>query len=100
MTDSTVSSENHATADIIGWITENGVFNIIWDSKKTHIQLVQRSGDIFRCFLKADLLSNELLAQFWNLTKSDYKLEVFRVIGECDYFLEQPHIEFIFYQIT
>lgn len=61
---------------------------------------MQRSGDIFRCFLKADLLSEQLLEQFWNLTKSDYKQEVFKILKECDYFLEQPHIEFLFRQVT
>ena len=61
---------------------------------------MQRSGDIVRCFLKASLLNEQLLAQFWNLTKSDYKLEVFKILNEVDYFLEQPHIEFIFEQIT
>ena len=50
---------------------------------------MQRSGDIFRCFLKEDLLTEELLTMFWNLTKSDYKLEVFKILNDCEYYLEQ-----------
>jgi len=96
VTESTVGNEVQAMASIAAWITDNGVFNIIWDARKTHIQLVQRSGDIFRCFLKADLLSEQLLEQFWNLSKSDYKQEVFKILKECDYFLEQSQIEFLF----
>ena len=29
------------------------------------------------------------MAQFWNL-KSDYKVEVFKILNEVDYTLEQP----------
>lgn len=50
--------------------------------------------------LKEDLLSEDLLKQFWNLTKSDYKLEIFKILNDCEYMLEQPQIEFIFDQIT
>lgn len=88
------------TQDLINWIQENQVFTAIWDPKKTHLQLVQRSGDIFRMLLKEDLLSEDLLKQFWNLTKSDYKLEIFKILNDCEYSLEQPQIEFIFDQIT
>lgn len=64
------------------------MFSLIWDSRKTHVQLVQRSADIFRCFLKQDLMSEELLAQFWNLSKSNYKQEVFKILHDCDFYLE------------
>ena len=37
---------------------------------------------------------------FWNLTKSDYKVEVLKIINDCEYYLEQAQIEFIFNQIT
>ena len=100
VTEATIGNDAQATSAIINWITTNGVFQIIWEPKKTHIQLVQRSGDIVRCFLKADLLSEELLAQFWHLTKSDYKLEVFKILNEVDFYLEQVHMEYIFQQIT
>ena len=50
--------------------------------------------------LKESLLSTALLEQFWNLTKSDYKLEIFKILNDCEYSLEQPQIEYIFSQIT
>jgi hypothetical protein len=50
--------------------------------------------------LKENLLSEALLEQFWNLTKSDYKLEIFKILNDCEYHLEQPQIEYIFNQIT
>ena len=34
--------------NLIEWMSEHGVFDILWDTKKTHLQLVQRSGDIFK----------------------------------------------------
>jgi len=33
------------------------------------------------------LLSPELLQQFWSLTKSDYKSEVFKIINETAFYL-------------
>lgn len=57
---------------------------------------MQRSADIFRCFLKQDLMSEELLAQFWNLSKSNYKQEVYKILHDCDFYLEQPQIEYLF----
>jgi len=38
--------------------------------------------------LKESLLSTALLEQFWNLTKSDYKLEIFKILNDCEYSLE------------
>lgn len=37
VTDSTTGNEAQAMSNIASWITENGVFNIIWDARKTHI---------------------------------------------------------------
>lgn len=45
-------------------------------------------------------MTQELMEQFWNLTKSDYKVEVFKILNEVDYTLEQPQIVFIFNRIT
>ena len=39
------------------------------------------------------------MEQFWSLTKSDYKLEIFKIINEYEYYLGQPQIEYIFDQI-
>ena len=81
---------------LINWCKEHGVFDILWDSRSTHQQLVQRSNEIFKILPKEDLLSPELLQQFWNLTKSDYKSEVFKIINETALYLKQEHIEFLF----
>lgn len=81
---------------LINWCKEHGVFDILWDPRTTHQQLVQRSNEIFKILPKEDLLSPELLQQFWNLTKSDYKSEVFKIINETALYLKQEHIEFLF----
>ena len=73
---------------LIAFMNENGVFSIIWDSKKTHVQLVQRSGEIFKVLPKEGLLSMDLLAQFWSLSRSDYKSEVFKIINDSAFHLE------------
>ena len=36
---------------------------------------------------------------FWNLTKSDYKFEVYKIINDVSYYLLQEHIDFFFEQI-
>ena len=74
--------------ELINWMSEHGVFDIIWDTKKTHLQLVQRSNEIFKILPRENLLTMELLRQFWSLTKSDYKSEVFKIINEAAYHLD------------
>ena len=86
--------------DLISWMSEFGVFDILWDPKRTHLQLVQRSNEIFKILPKENLLSMELLQQFWSLSKSDYKSEVFKIINEANYYLDQNHIEYLFNEIT
>lgn len=61
---------------------------------------MQRSNEIFKILPKEDLLSMTLLKQFWTLSKSDYKSEVFKIINEAAYHLNQEHIEYLFDQIT
>lgn len=39
------------------------------------------------------------MEMFWNLAKSDYKFEVYKIINECSFHLKQPHIDFFFEQI-
>ena len=33
-------------------------------------------------------MTEELMAQFWNLAKSDYKVEVFKILNEVHYSLD------------
>lgn len=76
------------------------MFNTIWDAKKTHLQLVQRSNDIFKLLLKEGMMTLETLETFWSLTKDEYKSEIFKILGESHFYLKQNHIEFLFEQIT
>ena len=85
---------------LINWMSGHGVFDILWDTKKTHLQLVQRSNEIFKILPKENLLTMELLEQFWSLSKSDYKSEVFKIIGEAAFHLDQNHIDYLFDEIT
>ena len=39
-------------------------------------------------FTASIAFSTALLEQFWNLTKSDYKLEIFKILNDCEYSLE------------
>ena len=41
-----------------------------------------------------------LLEQFWSLSKTDYKSEVFKIINDAAYLLGQEHIEYLFNEIT
>lgn len=82
--------------ELINWMSEHGVFDILWDTKKTHLQLVQRSNEIFKALPKEKLLTMDLLKQFWSLSKSDYKSEVFKIINEAAFHLQQEHIEYLF----
>ena len=42
---------------LVNWMTENEVFDIIWNPRNTHLQLVQRSDAIFTQLLKQKMLS-------------------------------------------
>lgn len=54
---------------------------------------------MLKLLLSEDQLSLELLDQFWNLSKSDYKFEVYKIVNEIAFYLKQDHINFIFEQI-
>ena len=73
---------------LVAFMNESGIFGIIWDPKKTHMQLVQRSNEVFRVLPKEGLLTMELLAQFWSLSKSDYKSEVYKIINDSAFHFE------------
>jgi len=67
-----MSSKTFSTDFLIDWMITNEVFTTLWDPRKTHAQLIQRSGEIFKLLLKEDRLDDALLKLFWSLTKSDY----------------------------
>lgn len=84
---------------LLDWMNKNGVFSMIWDPKKTHLQIVQRTNEVFKLLLRENMLSEELLNMFWSLSKSDYRSEIVKIINDTSIYLKQPHIEFIFSQI-
>lgn len=45
------NSKTFTAQFLIEWIQSNGVYTQIFDTKKTHIQLVQRSSDILKLLL-------------------------------------------------
>lgn len=42
---------------LIQWMDENGVFSQLFDPKKTHLQLVQRTSDVLKLLLSENMLS-------------------------------------------
>lgn len=82
-------------------MSKQDVFGTIWDTRKTHIQLVQRSNDIFKLMCREDLMTDDLLMLFWTLTNTpSYKPEVFKILNETAFHLKTNHIEFFFNKIT
>jgi hypothetical protein len=83
-----MSSKTFTTEFLIDWMTSNEVFKTIWDNRKTHQQLVQRSNEIFKLLLKEDRLDEPLLKLFWSLTKSDYQAEIYTIIRDTSFYLK------------
>jgi hypothetical protein len=95
------SSRTFNTQFLIDWMMDKQVFTTIWDANKTHIQLVQRSNEIFKLLIKEEKMTVELLDLFWNLTNTPaYKSEVFKIINETSFHLKTSHIEYFFNKIT
>jgi hypothetical protein len=42
---------------LINWMEANGVFSILFDSKKTHMQLVQRTSEIIKLLLQENKMT-------------------------------------------
>ena len=82
------STKNFTGAFLVEWLAKNEVFSIIFTPKTTHLQLVQRSSDILKLFLSEDMFTQDQMAQFWALTKSDYKFEVYKIISDISYNLK------------
>jgi hypothetical protein len=85
---------------LVEWMLTNGIFDILFDPKKTHLQLVQRCDEVLKLLLGENMLSNELLGKFWTLTRTDgFKSEVFKIINDCSFHFKQQHQDFIFEKI-
>ena len=56
----------------------------LWSVTKTHEELMKKSSDIFKKLAYYDLLSDELLYQFWDVGKSEwYKTIVFDILKKA-----------------
>ncbi len=68
---------------LLDWLEQNQVLqSVIFDPKKTHLQLVQRSNDIMRLMLQEDKMTLEVMNMFWALTKGEYKFEIYNILNE------------------
>jgi len=85
---------------LIEWMREHQVFQNMWDPRKTHLQIVQRTDAIFLLLLKEDKLDDELLSLFWSLRENDYQTEVFKIISDNCFWLKEQHVSFIFNELT
>ena len=73
---------------------------MIFDKKKTHAQLVQRSQDTLKLYLSPENhLKEEHLKMFWALSKSDYKVDVYKILNDVALFFSQNHTDVIFEEI-
>lgn len=43
-----------------------------------------------------DKLTEEDLKMFWALTATDYKNDIYKIIDNISFYLQQPHFEFFF----
>lgn len=94
------SHKNFKSSDLVQWIKENKVLDLVLDPKKTHIQLVQRISDILRLLAYEDQLGEEELKMVWTLACSSYKNEVYKALNEISVHLKVEHAYFFFEKIT
>ena len=61
----------------------NDVFNILWDPRRTHQELVKQSNQIFKELARQQLLKDDLMGAFWHLgSDNSYKDAVFKILKE------------------
>lgn len=82
---------------LIMWINGNGIYDVLFETKQTHRELVQRSADILKLLLNEGKLTLEILDHFWSLSRvGEYRVEVYKIINELSIWLNQEHIEHIY----
>lgn len=84
---------------MIDWIVKNKVIDAVFDPAKTHLQIVQRCDELIKLLSAEDELTDERLSQFWALTKTEMRLDIYKIVSDCAFGLKQPHLEFIFDKI-
>ena len=77
-----------------------GAFNFICGQQNTKIEIIRTSATIFKKLAEQQVLDDELMMKFWDLsTDKYYKPDVFRILSETKS-LEERHLEFLVVQIT
>ena len=85
-----MSLDRSSGTPLVEWMLKNDLFDILFDPKKTHLQLVQRCDEVLKLLLGEDMLTDDLLGKFWTLSRTDgFKSEVFKIINDCSYHLKQ-----------
>ena len=92
------NNKSFTAAFLIEWIEKNGVYSILFDTKKTHLQLVQRTADILKLLLQEDKFTPQILDMFWSLSRAEYKFEIYKIVNEVSIWFKQEHIDYIFEQ--
>jgi len=82
-------------AFLIQWLQENDIFALLFDLKKTHLQIVSRLSEILKLLLQENQLTLERFELFLSLAKSDYKLEVYKILSEIAYYLQTDHFDIV-----
>ena len=49
---------------------------------------MQRSSDILKLLLQEDMLTAEILEPFWSLSKTDLKVEIYKILNEVSAWLK------------
>lgn len=84
---------------LVDWMQEHGLFEVLFDVKKTHLQLIQRSDEVLKLLLSEDRLEEGLLMKLWVLTRTDLRIEVYKIISDCSFYFKQRHLDFLFERI-
>ena len=84
---------------LVRQMKECQVFKLIWVIERTSRDLVVASADIFKKLAQEQILDDDLMRMFWQLTKDKYlKNDVFRILTETTN-LEEKHLAYIVEQI-
>ena len=89
------SFKSISNSGLVKWLNENDIFSIIFDPKKTHLEIVRRSNEILKLLLSEDALSPTLFEMFWSLSKQDYKVEVYKILNDIAFQLKKEHFDFV-----
>ena len=75
---------------LLDWLKKNKVLEIIWHPAKTHIELVKRSGDIFKLLAEEKQLNEEILETIRELSAGAfYKTEALKIVQENAFHLTE-----------